>query len=581
MDSIIKKIHFKFLLSIFLNLVIMICFLAFFPTNYEMADDFSYSQFITDGCYGFNFMNYLISALLGFIQNLIYPLNAYSLSFIFFSFCAFTAITRVFLDKFNLLISVCITIFINGFFAINHYGTISFTRLPTLLVITGILCIIHYANREKWKLGVFIGALFVILGSTFRFKIFEVALVVAVFYVLGKSISEYFSIEKHSRKFSNLFKIFFNTKRLVIVIITVGICFSLNITSSLIIKSDPELSYFTEYTKARSDVWDFPVPEYTECKNEYNLINIDENDLTMLKSGYMDDEGAFSLEQLKNIKEISNNYTDTKISYIDIFIDMIISEIANIRAIGDKGIASFAFLLVLFLYLIIMKKRNYFIPFCLMLITLIFYYYLWLIDRTPFRVVYEFWFSSVVYLFYSFSFDESKTFVKKIYSKRKKIVLVFTLISSIFISLIGTYLSNCANGYLFYAYTFTDNQLLLKNYISEHSTKKFELARNCDLIHEGEDIFHVVKSSPDKNYQNYVCTYYALPHYKDSVKNFGTDNMYSYLLEDDVYFVVNLDNSHAEIMQKYLQKYYSNGNVIVTDLVDTVGTYGIYKYTIN
>lgn len=57
--------------------------------------------------------------------------------------------------------------------------------------------------------------------------------------------------------------------------------------------------------------------------------------------------------------------------------------------------------------------------------------------------------------------------------------------------------------------------------------------------------------------------------------------MYSYLLEDDVYFVVNLDNSHAEIMQKYLQKYYSNGNVIVTDLVDTVGTYGIYKYTIN
>jgi hypothetical protein len=556
----------------------MLFFILVFSLNYEMADDSTYSGFIANECYNFNYMNYYLCAFIGFIQNIIYPINAFVIVCLVFSCLSFIAITRVFLDKFNMVIATCITLFINGFFAVNHYETISFTRMPTLLTVAGFLCVIHYVEREKWKLGTIVGGLFVIIGSAFRFKIFEVSVVFAVLFVIGKSLTEYFSNKENKSKIANFFKLLFAPRRLIVAVIVVGVCFAINIASNLIIKSDEDVSYYIEYTNARSAVWDYSIPDYSDCKEEYDAINIDENDIEMLRSGYMDDDGAFTLEQLYNIKGIQNKYNAQTNSYTAILKEMIVSEISNIKAIGDKGIACFAFCMVLLLYLLIMRKRKYFIPLLFLGATFVFYYYLWITGKVPFRAVYVLWFSSIIYLLYSFSFNESRDFIQHIYIKRKKIFLSLLCCGSVVVSLIGLYLSNVANDHIETSSNKNNGISATSDYISNHKENKYIFTRKVSVIGSGSnDIYYVSESDKNINYQSFNCTYGELPYIKEQVKNFGTDNMYSFLLEDNVYLVDNNDCSQLNMFVNYLQKYYSNGKTVDSKLVYTVDNNNIYK----
>ncbi|MCD8025729.1 MAG: hypothetical protein LUF33_02030 [Clostridiales bacterium] len=371
------------MLALFINLIIAILFLIIGETYYEIADNQTYSLFIADGDYKIVFTNYFLCLFCGFIQNIIYPLNAFVTVHLFFCFCAFTAITRVFLDKFNTITALCITLFLNGFFAVNHYLTISFTRAPALICVAGFLCIIHYINRSKWKLGTIIGAVFILIGSTYRFKIFEVALVMAVCFVIAKSISQYFSIGKPQRKISNMFKIIFAPKRLIVCIITVAVCFSVYYVSDAINTSTDELSYYKQYTTARSVVWDHTIVDCDSYEEEYDKIGIDENDIAMLRAGYMDDEGAFTLEKLQQIKDIQpNNILETQY-IVSTIKEMFETEIGFIIALGDKGMVCLAFVFVLIPFIIVCKKRNCFIPIFLMVVAFCFYLYLWFFWQSP------------------------------------------------------------------------------------------------------------------------------------------------------------------------------------------------------
>ena len=73
------------------------------------------------------------------------------------------------LDKFNLIVATCITLFLNSFFAVNHYETVSFTLAPAILCAAGYLGIIHFSKQRKHVFGVSIGCLFVFVGSLIRF----------------------------------------------------------------------------------------------------------------------------------------------------------------------------------------------------------------------------------------------------------------------------------------------------------------------------------------------------------------------------------------------------------------------------
>ena len=359
----------------------------------------------------------------------------------------------------------------------------------------------------------------------------------------------------------------------------VALCFGINISENFIVKQNDGLSYYCEYTAARSAVWDYPIPDYEQCKEEYDKIGIDANDIEMLRQGYLDDKGAFSLEKLKEIKSIQQNYNSQNKSYIGILKNMIVDEIGGMRALADKGIALFAFGIIFLSFIILMKKRNYFIPLFLGISVFGFYYYLWFSSKVPYRAVYVLLLAATVYLLYSFSITEFKCIFSRLYFKYRKVNLAVLLLLAIPLFLVGNYLSNKSNV-CFDCFRVSQDQMDLQKYIDDNKDKKLELSRTVSLPKGVDSIIYVSRESVTENSIYYNCTYGKLPYYMQEVKNFGTDNLYSYLLEDGVYFVDDSSNPQTDMMKTYLEKYYGSGNNISVQKTDVVGEYYIYKFSL-
>ena len=578
MKKIVYYKHSRILYSIILNMIICTVFICIFPSLYSLGDEREQVQMITDGFYHMSFSNYFLFSAIGFVQRVIYPLNAYVIVHLVLSLIAFIAITRVFLDRCNILFATCATLFISGFFAINHYVTVSFSHLPSLLTITGFLCVIHYAKREKWIFGTVFGMLLAIVGSTYRFQMFEMSCAVAAFYILGKSLSEYFCVDKDNRKIVSFFRILFEKKRFIICLTILIISFTLNYASDIINTSTPELNYYKQYTLARSAIWDYPIPDYEVCKEEYDSIGIDENDIAMFRAQYMDDEGAFPLEKLYQIKEIKTAYDRIERPILQVLKEMIVSEVGNVKAQGDKGIASVAGGLIVILFIILMKKRNYFIPACLIIITALDYSYLWMIGRPVFRGVYMTWLGMVVFLLYSISYSEARDYVQRLYENRKVALKTIVVFACVIFSIFGIYFSHRGN--------FTDGNIKtaqkdinLLNYMNTQKNKKYEISRGAGFNYNPDNNFYyVTKRNTEQNYLLNKGTYYKHPYYIDVFKDFGTENYYSNLLNDGIYFVDSIDGKDTEMMQKYLQKYYSNNKTVSVSKVDSVNSFNIYKF---
>ena len=225
-----------------------------------------------------------------------------------------------------------------------------------------------------------------------------------------------------------------------------------------------------------------------------------------------------------------------------------------------------------------MKKRNYFIPLCLGISVVGFYYYLWLSSRAPYRTVYVLLLAATVYLLYSFSITEFKCIFSRLYSKYRKVNLAVLLLLAIPLFLVGNYLSNKSNV-CFDCFRVSQDQMDLQKYIDDNKDKKLELSRTVSLPKGVDSIIYVSRESVTENSIYFNCTYGKLPYYMQEVKNFGTDNLYSYLLEDGVYFVDDSPNPQTDMMKTYLEKYYGSGNNICVQKTDVVGEYYIYKFS--
>ena len=85
-----KKNFFKIVLySVGMNAVLVLVYLLFYTFKVEMPDNLAYAQFIAEGDYTFDYMDFFISAGIGLLQKLIYPINAFVIAHFAFSFFLF------------------------------------------------------------------------------------------------------------------------------------------------------------------------------------------------------------------------------------------------------------------------------------------------------------------------------------------------------------------------------------------------------------------------------------------------------------------------------------------------------------
>lgn len=577
MSNIINQKN-KLLISVIINLLFISFFLVALPLNYEQGDDGAYAQFIADGYFNIKFLNYFLTVIIGFLQKIIYPINAYVVFNLFLSFLSFVSISVVFIEKSGYKITCLVLFFLYCFFGINHFGLISFTLNPAILAVAGFLCVIHYTpKKEKWIFGTVFGSILLFISSAFRFQIFLVATSIAIVFVISYSIKKCLESERKV-SIKKVFKEIFRLKRLIAFLIVLVICFSSFAVSTIINRSTPELRYYYDYTEARSQVFDYPIPDYSEAKDQYDKIDIDENDIKVLNNRYLDDEGAFSLKKLKQINLIRKDYNKKNFSIITTIKDMIFTEFGLIRALDNSGITIIVYIVLILAILFICKKQSYIVPLCFIPVIFLFYLYLYIGGKVVYRAVYVIWISCIIYSIYSLTENDIKPRICCIFKRRKFLRYAIICLMLVF-SLSGFYITDVVNNTnLHQEKNFQQNAIY--HYVTEKKENKYTVARNSNFSNgKNSSIYFIEKTDKNKNYMWYNATYYKIPYnIKLTESILGTDNMYDILLNDNVYFVENAVEPHDEMIKKYLQKYYSNGKSVKYKIVDAVDNYKICKF---
>lgn len=572
--------------KLFLAVVINTGFLALcnflFGLNYEMLDETIFAELAADNYYYLgNFSNYFLFAAVGTVQKIIYPVNAYVVIALILGLLSMITVSYIILDRFRLPYAAAVIILLNGFFGLNHYATVSFTRLPAVLCVSGLLCILHSAGKKRFIYGFLWGAFLVAAGSMYRFKVFAVCTGIFIAFICILALSDGIKAE-NGFSLKRLFAELFEPKRLVCGIVLIALCFGISALGNSTNKNGEGIEYYTEYTAARSAVWDYEIPAYNECRADYEAIGIDENDLKMLEGHYLDDEGAFTLEKLNAINEIKVNHNAER-SVLGLIKATVKEELFEITHLTFKAILYLSVIIITCIFLLLMKGKYCIVPISLYGVAGILYVYLYYFGRVPYRAVYGIWLSIAVYLIYALDSvrirDKVKTLLKPIKSKRFAAAL---LACSVAVS--GGFLF--ANNYRNFKNDFKQmksERAGINAYIKAHPDDRFELCRQANLLEGNLDngtIYTINNEGRRKNSHIFNGTYYALPYYDEFNRDvFGTDNLYSNLFNENVYYV-DFEGRFKDVFKKYLQKYYSDGKTVSYTVTDTVDGFEIVSYSL-
>lgn len=567
----------KTLLAVVFNIVVLVLFSSYI-LGYEVNDDFIFAEYIAAGYINIRFSNYFLFAFMSALSKVIYPLNAYTIVTLALSSVSFTVISRIMLDRFKPIVSLSITLLMYAFLGMYYYNAISFTQAPALICTAGFIAIIYYLEQKKPS-GVIVGSLLVIVGSGYRVSSFYAVLIVSAVYYIAVTIA------KNGESFKEFVKGIFEPKRLIVLAVTVAVCFSLNYASNTINNSTDELKYYSEYTSLRSSVWDYGVPDYETHEEEYRALDIDENDVLMLRYGLLDDNGAYPMEKLRAIKEMADKESFT--------LDGInLKTIAEIIGNLPETLKNIDWLNVIFIlgyiafgaFFILNKSKACLPAVLILLICAAMNFYLILIGRSIARATSTIWFPAILYLFTLYDRKNIRDVFIRMYEKKKVIFPATACLLSV--AVIGF---NLINSYIYFPYNESAKQKYneLHSYFTEHPENRYELTMHAD-IYDGNAVYNsayfINAISPEQNYKLINFTYYNLPYDKEMCRSiFGTENLYANLLNDNVYFVALKEKEGKglqEPMEKYLEKYYSDGKDVESEKVATVNEYDIYKYNI-
>lgn len=552
---------------------------------YENNDDCNFADYIAGGCYNMIFMNYFLVRAIGFIQDLIYPHNAYVLIHLFFVLLATFALIDIFRKKYasskktaffalGLIFSVYI---------ISQLYIISFTRLSVYLCLVGYLYLIYYSKEKHWVKGYAVGLLLVIMGAMYRFDGFKAVTAIAAVYYVSLAATDYF---ESRRSFDNLFKAaksILSLNLILAVIASTVLCFGLNYASKAINTSTPELEYYCEYTSVRSAVWDYDIPSYDEAKADYDAIGIDANDLRMLFLGFMDDEGAFTLENLKAINAIKEKYNAENRTIKTVLSDMATSAIDDFSEFNKKAVLAIAFFAALLAFVLVNKNGRMLIPAALLLTVFALNMYLSYYGRTPLRAVYPIWMTSTVYLLFSFDKEYVRNNIQKLKpNKSLKLLGVTAVLISYLVIPAVTFFIEDPLPVIDNKYTVELNEYVCDE---SNSDKKFELNLSADLFDGNMDLpnsYYVKAINSDLNYKLFSCVYYRLPFDDENCRKIlGTDNMYTNLVNENVLFP-DLDmpkHAHyAPPMKAYLEKWYFPGRTVSYSTVAELEYFTVYDF---
>lgn len=288
----------KFIIIMFINIIIFGIIHIIFDVKYEQVDDFIIYNLYSglDGTYNIHgiYIHPIICIVLSLLYRIIPIINWHSIFLLSMQFICFTLIGYTILKKHN----NGIAIILYAIFASVFYSTllllVQYTSVAALLVLTSFILLIDAVEQKedkniKYKLLIFF--LFT-LGVLLRFQSLCIILPFMGIYLVINGI-EYFKRKIEKVQLVKIIKYY--SILAVITVITI-------VSNSLIYKNDVYQQYI-EFNKSRSTLHDITPINYEENKEIFDEIGWSQNDYYMFYTFGFGDENVYAKEKIKKIVE--------------------------------------------------------------------------------------------------------------------------------------------------------------------------------------------------------------------------------------------------------------------------------------
>lgn len=402
-EKILKLLKSKLLFAVALNLIIAILCIWVTTFSYANSSDYYNSILICrDHFYYSNTINYILAVIVGTIQYAITDINAFVMVEVALSFAAFTSITFVLADKYIYRKAFVFSMVINILFALNHYSEIDSTKTSALLLAGGFLLVLNAIRNKRYTLSCWAGVAEILLGTFYCYVYFFVALAFAIAFFFGDMMAK----KKYRLDFQKFFW-YFRPFLLMFIFITL-LALGANQFSYSINHSTNESAEYYEYAHLSEAVDTLPFPDFTENKEEFASVGIDDNcEYELLKMNYYDADKMLTTDSLKMVHNLQLEKSEKTVLYAlgDVFND-IWGHIARFDAFAIAGLV---YLLISAVFIVYHKNRFSFFPLFYAITALgssVVIRYLF--DGADHRI-YGIWVFMIVLLLFSFNFEVERS----------------------------------------------------------------------------------------------------------------------------------------------------------------------------
>lgn len=553
------KERYKWLISTGVNILFLLLSIFIIGTNYETSDDFVIAERIVAGYPFVGYVDYHLCLLMISLQKVFVGINVYICLQILMSCAALIVLTKIFMDRVQDRVLCAVYLIVLAFYSADFYSLLQFTKTAGLMAAVGLL-VITDSMAFKRGLGYFIlGGLIFAIAAAFRFEMVIFAVGYAGLYLL------FWLFE--NRK--NLIKDgYFKWSRILCYI--VAICLLAGTGAMFLLSekqnnSTKELKEYHDYNYYRYSYVDYSVyDDYKEDPDAYNSTGLSSNDFYLMRKWYFDYDGAASFDNLKAVKKAFDGRSAGKkrppVKILKKTLREILSKMRKHSVIGCH--IMILFILALYAFL---KGKLKSLPYILALgiSTFTLYFALNYMGRSIYRVLFIIDIAATMWLIY---FIAARSHVKGSSESEQqndsehsttdfniKGVSVMLFVAVLTVSGLGL-------------------QSVNQKSKSKHASIKVN-SQDMEEILENDREHVYVFSTLDKCYDrsylqpvkaprpfNNVFTFGAWgtksPYLMDKMKNVGLDNVFGDIIDNEKVYVI--DNSNADRMEEYLNKWYGN-----------------------
>lgn len=561
------------------GVILSLLLLLFEPTT--KWDDYEMTQTLYGACSG-NYSHVLLWAniLWGYvIEGLlkIFPMVSwYYVTQYIGMFVAFVVVTYVLLKQRVFDDNGYLIFFPLFIIAYEFYIRITFTKTAGLMIAAGIVLLLYLIDTECKRVVPYVGGVvLVLLGNIFRSGVLLmnlfISLSVFIIYVLRKVKNKKLDdvVTWRALKGVPLF--------VCLVLLMVVASQGLDKLNYRLVSQQKGWEEYFEYNSARSSIIDYPLPDYETFKEQYEELDVSENDLKMwVDLVLLTNPKTLTPERMREIRAISN---------VKIERNIIQSTIQANKELGKylckNNIVFFAFLMSLLLLVKCQGKRGACDGMLITLFCLSSYYYLFWRGRTGHHVdVTIFMMGTFLTLYYCYNREKQQQ--KQLQIKKWRWYGVIVLLN--IIAVIACYNLVATSSY--YGNTFEDvesqkeryqeNYNLLKMFSDDREHLYIMRSREANTI---MPCFTVPQMIEKGFYHNiYRMFQYASPEMRTPLTEFNIpdDDPMSVITNDErIYYCSSVeDEEQIDIIVTYLREHFDeNARAYIAKKIDGVTLY--------